>query len=76
MKKFCEYQWKCKEDTYETWTCTAHLEEGRAFQCPMKDMVDAKTAPGRCEDAEPVKCPDGCLGIEDEKKDRIRRQGA
>ncbi len=34
MKQFCEDQIKCKEDTEETWTCTAHLDSARAFRCP------------------------------------------
>lgn len=72
MKRFCEYQVKCKEDTWETWTCTAHLDSGRAFACPKRDMVHAKQDPGRCVDAEPPLCPEGCMGIADEKKVRGR----
>ena len=38
MEKFCEDHMKCKEDTEETWTCTAHLDSGHAFTCPYKKM--------------------------------------
>lgn len=34
MEKFCEDHIKAKEDTDETWTCTAHLEASWAFRCP------------------------------------------
>ena len=68
MKRFCEYQWKCKEDTEDTWTCTAKLDSGRVFQCPYKDMVDAKKHPGCCVDAEPPLCPEGTMGISEEKR--------
>jgi len=42
MKKFCEYQVKCKEDTKSTFTCTAHMYEGRVFKCPYKSFTEAK----------------------------------
>lgn len=34
MKAFCEDHIKTKEDTEESWTCTAHLDSGRVFRCP------------------------------------------
>lgn len=71
MKRFCEYQWKCKEDTVATWTCTAHLAEGHAFSCPYKSFVESKRVP-RCEDSEPVKCPEGLLEVIDERRRRVR----
>ena len=74
MKKFCEWQIKCKEDTDKTWTCTAHLNEAWAFRCPYKNMKDTEKHPGRCEDAEAVKCPDGCMDVFDEKRYRRTRR--
>lgn len=57
-KKWCEYQTKCVEDTEPgSWTCTAHLDEGRAMQCHKKNMRDAKKEPGMCVDAEPPDQP-------------------
>ncbi len=46
MKKFCEDHIKCKEDTEDTWTCTAHLDEGRTFKCPYVE-TDIKVIDGR-----------------------------
>jgi hypothetical protein len=34
ISQFCKSQIKCMEDTEDTWTCTAHLDSGRAFKCP------------------------------------------
>lgn len=68
MKKFCEYQVKCKEDVGMTWTCTAHLNEAWAFTCPYKSFKDSKRAVGRCEDGRRVECPEGCLETLNEKK--------
>lgn len=42
MEKFCDYQTKCKEDTEDTFTCTAHLHDGSALQCPYKSFTEAK----------------------------------
>jgi len=62
-KKFCKYQVKCKEDTKSTWTCTAHMHEGMAFECPYTSFNEAKAmyhdwdgniTKYRCEDAEKV----------------------
>jgi hypothetical protein len=40
VRKFCRCQLKCKEDTPQTWTCCAHLAEGRAEQCHFgEDMI-------------------------------------
>ena len=70
MKRFCECQMKCKEDTDETWTCTAHLAEGHVFTCCKKSLEDALKYPGRCEDAEPPDPPLGTLLVMDEKRVR------
>jgi len=32
-EQWCDCQVKCVEDTEDTWTCTAHLAEGRAMEC-------------------------------------------
>jgi hypothetical protein len=54
MKQFCKYQVKCKEDTKSTWTCTAHMHEGRAFECMYNSFFDAKHRQYPCEDAEKI----------------------
>jgi hypothetical protein len=33
VRKWCACQMKCEEDTATTWTCTAHLDSGRVFEC-------------------------------------------
>ena len=59
VRKWCACQMKCKEDNDMTWTCTAHLAEGRAFQChadPGKVTVNKEgffRHMGGCEDFEP-----------------------
>lgn len=55
--QWCDWQVKAMEDVGEpdSWTCAAHLNEGRAFQCPYKNMDDAKNRQYQCVDAEPVK---------------------
>ena len=64
-EQWCDYQHKCKEDTEDTWTCIAHMAEGRAFQCPYtKEHIhpDARNKPvflnsegwdGVCQDYKP-----------------------
>lgn len=55
MSKFCKSQIVCKEDrqnTEETYTCTAHLHEARAMQCPYKSFKDSQERIYRCVDAE------------------------
>jgi hypothetical protein len=60
MNQWCDCQMKCKEDTENTFTCCAHLEEGMAFQCPRKPTEVIITKDGmykldRCPDFEPPK---------------------
>jgi hypothetical protein len=52
-KRFCEWQYKCREDTVDSWTCTAKLDSGRAFECPYKYMRHAKGGKYPCVDAKP-----------------------
>lgn len=55
-KPWCYWQTKCVEDIEpDSWTCTAHMHEGRAFRCPKANMDAAQKWPGRCEDAKPTK---------------------
>ena len=55
-KPWCYWQVKCEEDKApNTWTCTAHLNEGRALSCRFRSMEDAKSAMFVCQDAEPPK---------------------
>lgn len=47
LKQFCYWQGGCKDDYDESgnqksWTCTAHLHEGRAMECKYKSFEDAK----------------------------------
>lgn len=52
-RKFCYYHVECKEDIEnDTWTCSAHLDEGRAFQCPYNCFKDAKSGKYPCVDCE------------------------
>jgi len=32
-QQYCYWQCKCSDDTKDSWTCQAHLAEGRAFKC-------------------------------------------
>lgn len=44
VRKWCREQIKCREDNALTWTCCAHLAEGRVRQChgdPAKVHVTA-----------------------------------
>lgn len=53
MLKWCKWHVECREDVGQgTWTCTAHLAEGRAIVCPYENMADAKSEPYPCVDAE------------------------
>lgn len=45
VRKWCACQMKCIEDTSATWTCTAHLAEGRAGQC-CADPTQVTVTPG------------------------------
>jgi len=58
VQQWCHWQVKAHEDTSVTWTCAAHLCEGRAFECPYRDMEHAKQDPYPCVDAEPVRVGD------------------
>ncbi len=51
MDKFCPEQRKCTEDTDSTWSCLAHLAEGRVRQCPYKDYADSQNQQYPCVDA-------------------------
>ena len=55
MRRWCDCQMKCKEDTKDTWTCGAHLADGLVFICkrnPIEVEVD-KDGGYRLD-----KCPD------------------
>ncbi len=49
---WCKWQLKFREDTPETWTCSAHGNERRAFECPYENMNDAKNRKYPCQEAE------------------------
>ena len=51
-EKFCPEQIKCKEDTEDTWSCTAHLAEGRCLQCPFESYEDSQDREYPCVDAQ------------------------
>ncbi len=51
-EKFCPEQIKCKEDTEDTWSCTAHLAEGRCMQCPFGSYEDSQDREYPCVDAQ------------------------
>lgn len=53
-KQFCESQIKAKEDTPYTWTCAAHLAEGRAHECHYKNFAASKSGQYPCMDAKEV----------------------
>lgn len=65
--KFCECQTKCKEDTENTWSCCAHMDSGRVFECPYDSLKDAKTPPCPCVDGEVPKNMPGCLTVKKEE---------
>lgn len=50
MEKWCYWHIKTKEDTKDTWTCTAHMGDGRAFECPYKSPEDSQDREYPCED--------------------------
>lgn len=50
-EKFCPEQTKCKEDTDDTWTCLAHMAEGRVRECPYDSYVDSQKGKYPCVDA-------------------------
>lgn len=56
MEKFCYWQVRVKEDFDEndeqkSWTCAAHLHEGRAMVCPYSSLKEAKEQDYPCVDA-------------------------
>jgi len=56
MEKFCYWQIAVQEDHDEqgkqkSWTCTAHLHDGRAPECPFKSLEEAKHQQYPCVDA-------------------------
>jgi len=64
---------KKEEPVYEdTWTCLAHMDEGRVFECPYDSLADAKQRPYPCVDAEEPKVPRGYLGVTEEEPCRGR----
>jgi len=60
-KKFCYWQTAVKEDfendKQKSWTCMAHLAEGRAMQCHCTSLKHAKEMRYPCVDAKP---PEKC----------------
>ena len=65
MKQWCKQQIKCERDTEKTWTCCAHLDSGRADECPYKEsqidpehnlprQTGTKGLYGLCQDYEAV----------------------
>ncbi len=50
---FCRWMTKTKENPQGT-DCTAHLCEGRIFECPYKNAHHAQTAKFACMDYEPL----------------------
>lgn len=42
--RFCQMQIKAKEDTENTFTCLAHIDKGRVFECPYKTREEALKA--------------------------------
>jgi len=60
MNKFCYWQIAVKEDFNKnkeqiSWTCTAHLHEGRAMGCAYESLKDAKHRRYPCVDAKSPK---------------------
>lgn len=54
-EQWCYWQIKCKEDSQDTFTCTAHLADGRVFQCPYSDLDDRTKMEYPCSDYETYK---------------------
>ena len=53
--KWCNNQYICEEDKGKgTFTCLAHLAEGRAFQCPYKDKESRQKTQYPCSDFEEI----------------------
>lgn len=50
----CHVSTREKDGTGSDTTCAAHLADGRAFECPYRSFVDAKSADYPCEDARPI----------------------
>lgn len=48
--QWCDCQVKCTEDTEGTFTCAAHIAEGRTFQCPYMNPENRKQAEYPCND--------------------------
>ena len=56
MEKWCNNQHICEEDKDKgTFTCLAHLAEGRVLQCSYKDKDARKKAQYPCSDFEEIK---------------------
>ena len=54
---FCHWHFSTREKdgTGSDTTCTAHLADGHAFECPYQDLAEAKSAKCPCEDGEPIR---------------------
>lgn len=58
MEKFCYWHEAVADDfnedgTQKSWTCMAHLAEGRAFGCAYTSLENAKEQQYPCMDAKP-----------------------
>lgn len=51
-KPFCEYHIKTVENPNGT-DCSAHLVDGRIFECPYTSIEDSQNREFPCADAEP-----------------------
>jgi hypothetical protein len=57
LEKWCDQQRTCEEDLGKgTFTCSAHMAEARAPQCPYKSNEDRKSRQYPCQDYQPVTC--------------------
>jgi hypothetical protein len=54
MKQFCNWHIKTAENPEGT-DCSAHLADGRVFQCPYSSPEDIEKAKYPCSDYKPVK---------------------
>lgn len=52
MDKWCNNQYKCKEDIGNTFTCVAYMSEGRVSKCPYKNFEDRQEREYPCSDYE------------------------
>ncbi len=51
-ERWCDWQYRACDEV--SWTCMAHLQEGRALACHCESMADAKERQDPCLDAKPV----------------------